>query len=247
MTRRAVISAVWAVVIVGVSASVCAKTVRSFDEKVYLEVSGRASAVWTITGVKDSTTEMLLPWNYRQDPASLTVSPAGRLAARIVVLEGASFLALRSAQSIEFDTVTLRFDVPDFFPFAAAKRLDFGNVTVRKKIVNTTLIQIDRLSAELFLPPGYDIAVVDETLPEQPSGESASPFVILRSGDRNGIGIAMDTARLGDALYVKMKVKSSSKSPVLFIVFVCIGIAYLVVFRDIITQPNGPSSSAASV
>lgn len=231
---------------IAVSGPLCAKTARTFDEKVTLDAAGNASVVWTITGLKDPASEILLPWNFTDDSAAVAVAPSGRLNAAIVSREGAMFLRLSSPGPIDCDSVTLAFDIPGFFAFAHAKKGDFGNYVVKKKFVNTTLIRIDRLSSEFYLPAGFDIASVEETLPEKPAGESASPFDIIRRGDRTGIAIALDSAGLGDAVYFRMKIKSSEKSPLLLILFVCCGIAYLVMFRDTVFSKKAAPSPDAS-
>ncbi len=251
--RRALIGTLLILAIAPGEASGSPGGVRSFSESIAIGEDGNATVSWKITAGSDSVRTLFLPWNFPaghplQDSLRVSV-PEGTTddSASIVLLptavftqrEGVRCVRVHSDNAFPSGSFEIGFNIPGFFQPGRETAGEFGNHVMKRKFLNTTLSEIGEFSSEIVLPPGFVVTSIEETIPKQTEDNPVSPYRLGRTDGRNRIVLTATGMKVGDQTFIRMRVKADAKSPLLLIGLSCIAIAYLVLFRDLITGGNG--------
>jgi hypothetical protein len=141
-------------------------------------------------------------------------------------------------------TITIRMEVPRYVDWQGKKRADFGNMTLTHTFRNTTSRTLTTYRGDIFLPEWLTVTSVVSSIPAQTEKDPVSPYDILRDGARAGVSIRSRDLRPGDAAAITFRCKPAEKSPVLFGLFALAGLAYLILFRDVLKEKtNGPAAT----
>lgn len=232
-------------------ASASPERLRSFEETIVIDESGDARVTWRFVPADNTAPGLLLPWNF---PAPAGAAPAFRVralggavddtaaappAAALETRGGVAFLRVTRGDTRDSSGLEVAFPVPGLFAKGAQKTQEFGNTTLRRRFVNTTLAEIGRFTSAIELPPGMVVTSVEETVPTMTEDNPVSPYRLDRAGDRTRVTLTAPGMKLGDQALIRLRVKPGARSPLLFIALSCIAVAYLVMFRDLIAGGNG--------
>ncbi|MCX6138086.1 MAG: hypothetical protein NTV54_11390 [Ignavibacteriales bacterium] len=243
MTKRIGVHAFIIFLLAVLPLPIAAQLLKQFSEQVLLEKDGSATVVWHIVPASDTLRSLMVPWNFpftageaisfvvRGNDTSFRAADA-ELAER----EGIHFVRVGNHDRSPLHALQMQFTIQRYCNFGKEKATDFGNYTIKKRFINTSLASIDQFSLELVLPSGFVVTSVDETIPKQTEDNSISPFVIGRTEGRNSVVVHASKMKLGEHAFMKLQTKPEAKSPVLFISLSLIGILYAFFFRDLLKK-----------
>lgn len=240
-----------------------AQTLKEFSQKISMWADGKANVELNFIIVKENKDKILVPWSFtKPDSAgvsfnvflnhkqlkSLKDSSGNKYyPVEFITMEGTDFLELNVSSFDDFDTITIKFTVSDFFNIKKTKIESFGNYTLKNKFVNTTSTLLKDFSSEIILPQGYDITSVDESIPKQENNDPISPYSISRKGELNSVILKSSGLKLGDNTFIKFRFKQEKKSPFILIILSVTGILYLLFFRDLIRPISTNKENANNV
>jgi len=216
--------------------------IDSLSETLHLDYSGKASVRWKLDLGSISSNELLLPWNFPHHPDTLlrfmTTRSGEELSGELPsmsLIERDGIWYLRTWLPDTLPTsLTIQFEIPDFYDFQGIKKSDFGNYSFKKRFINTSVAEIRCFSSEIVFPGGFDITMINETIPKQGADDPVSPYRISRRNDRNSVIMKTEGLKLGEDVFISLQIKSSHKSPYLLIGMILAGMLYLVYFRDLV-------------
>ncbi len=235
-----------------------AEVLNGFNEQIFMSVDGVANVIWQFRLDAPAKNELHLPWNFSlknterikfdlfvdskknvkiYDSSGEYIAPV-----KLISISGTNFISVNSNYLKNYKTFEIRFTIDNFFNIDSTEVEDFGNYTFKKKYVNTTSNQLKDFKSEIFLPEGFVITSVEETIPKQGKDDPVSPFEISRNKNLNSVWIKSPVLKLGDQIFVKFRFKKETKSPVLFIILSLISLGYLYYFRDLIKPVNEKKS-----
>lgn len=229
-----------------------ATKIDSLTEIFKLDQTGKASVTWLLEIRQNFSRELLLPWNFLAEPDlsvefRIVVSSSGGLKddltsnsnlenttpAFLIEKEGVRFVKIILPDTLPV-VMKIQFEIPEFYNFQKEKKSDFGNYSFKKRYSNTSISEIKSFSSEIVFPAGFDITTINETIPQQSEDDPVTPYQISRREGKNCVILKSDGLKLGEDVFIKLQIKSSQKSPYLWIGIVLIGMMYLIYFRDLV-------------
>jgi hypothetical protein len=220
-----------------------AEKLARFRETIRMDQNGGATVTWNFVCTHDSLREVNLPWNFskKNDPSPAFAVRHGAdgngHAAALRTKEGVFFVQIRSDSLRSGKEWELSFNIPDFQKFEEQKLLQFGNRILKYRFSNTQLAEIADFSTEIILPDGYVVTSIDETVPKMTEESPESPTRLSTVGKNVSIVLKAPRLVLGEQAFMKLQCKSGTKSPLIGIGLLCIGILYLIFFRDLVRRP----------
>ena len=222
-----------------------AEKLSCLQETIRMDQNGGAAVTWKFSCTHDSIREVNLPWNFSKKSG---ISPAFAVhhagegtkhgTAELLSNESVFFVHVTFDGMVSGKEWELSFSIPDFQKFEEQKPLEFGNRLLKYRFINTQLSEIANFSTEIILPDGYVITSVDETIPKLTEENPEPPTQLSTEGKNVSIILKASKLALGEQALVKLQCKPAAKSPILGIGLLCIGVLYLIFFRDLIQKPK---------
>jgi len=226
----------------GLSLAGYGQELSRYAETVNLAADGSASIRLLLEFRGLEGPQLLIPVRY----TSIRNLEAKRLvpgALRLVEKGGNRFLVLDLPQAAAAaPAIEIEFMVADYFK-AGGSPGPFGNRNLGYRFVNVSFAGIEKFTAELVLPPGHVFNALSRFSPQPEKAGMIAPFTISRAGGRSVGRIVVDRVGLGDEIALDCTFRSGRRSKLLLVILVVLALAYLVFFRDVLT--NGKKTAAA--
>jgi hypothetical protein len=169
-------------------------------------------------------------------------SPDSNIIVRLQEDQDTRFFVLEAGDQ-EGRPVTICMEVPRYVDWQGKKRTDFGNMTLNHTFRNTTSRTVTTYRGDILLPEWLTVTSVVSSIPAQTEKDPVSPYDILRDGERDGVSIRSRDILPGDAAAITFRCKPAEKSPVLFGLFALAGVAYLILFRNVLKEKTNGSAA----
>ncbi len=247
--RRIKLSAIIILMLLFSALPLRAQKISGFKENIFMEEKGSARIVWSFTASGDSS-ELLFPWNFKEKPEAkinftlLSLPDNKQVSPEPVLVErnGSLFVSVFISNKAE-GNYNLEFEVKDFQSLGKEKAEEFGNYLIKYRFINTALPNIKDFESRIYLPKGFVIVSVDETIPKQTEDNPVSPFTLGTAEGRNYITVKAAQMKLGEHAFVKMNIRSEEKPLTTLIIFAAAGLLYLFFFRELVSKKNGNGNS----
>jgi len=226
----------------GLSLAGYGRELSRYAETVDLAADGSAAIRLLLEFRGREGPQLLIPVRY----TSIRNLEAKRLvpgALRLVEKGGSRFLALDvPLAAAATPAVEIAFTVDDYFN-AVSSPGPFGNRSLGYRFVNVSFAGIEKFTAEIVLPAGHVFNALSRFSPQPEKAGMIAPFTIFHAGGRSVGRIVVDRVGLGDEIALDCTFRSGRRSKLLLVILIVLALAYLVFFRDVLT--NGKKIAAA--
>lgn len=234
--------------------SLSAQQLGQYSEQIKMSKNGTAKVTWTFKADEKLSNEIRLPWNFPLSnvksispqliafyktklgkDSSVAIKQSGMV--KPINHDGIYFIELKLDSLKNADIIKISFELNEFIKLN--EKEEYGNYQIKYRYANTSIPAVNNYETTLYLPEGYVVVSIDETIPKQAEDNPVSPFNLGRRDELNTITVKSPKLKLGENVYLKITIREEKKSPLVLIVFGAIALLYLFYFRELTGDQNG--------
>lgn len=132
--------------------------------------------------------------------------------------------------------VRYSYTVAGLLDWGKAKPKNFGNISMGRRIVNTTRTPIKYYEMKILLPGGYALSSVRDSVPELEDNETVPPYEAAGEPGFSGVKIHAENMNTGESCSILFLFKADGRSWWLFGLLCGVAGLYLFFFRDLVAR-----------